>query len=238
MLVDDDIVASARRYDRGALERLLAAACPTVNRMARGLSGRQDVGRGIARFVMTRAVGRVPRFLDADAAQRWFCHHTVLTARRAAQHQPSPRDDVLVVGERDPAYLAFVRALRSLPLQQREAFILHHGELMDLRQLAIAMDCSMRAAELHLRAAEQALAPIAADYDAMVRRMRGAYAQLAGDEDELLPTVRSLVRRSLLARRISRLVKLIAALLMLAAVAYAAWRFHGLVPWPPAGGQP
>ena len=236
MLVDDDTLAKARRYQRNALETLLASACPAVSRMALGLSGRADVGRGITRFVMKQAVARVPRFRDADAAGRWFHHHTVLIARRAVRHAPSPQEDVLTGTGPSPAYTAFIRALRSLPLQQREAFILYHGEELDLRNLAIAMDCSTRAAGLHLQAAEQALRPMAQDdYEALVREMRAAYAKLVPEEDALLPTVRSAVGRSLMVRSIGRLVKLIAVALILAAGAYAVWRFREFLPWRPEG---
>lgn len=234
MLVDEEILAKARRYQRNALEALLASAYPAVSRMALGLSGRTDVGRGITRFVMKQAVARVPRFRDADAAGRWFHHHTVLVARRAVRHAPSPQEDVLTAVGQPPPYTAFIRALRSLPLQQREAFILYHGEELDLRNLAIAMDCSTRAAGLHLQAAEQALRPMAQDdYEVRVREMRAAYAKLVPEEDALLPTVRSVVGRSLLSRRIGRLVKLIALVLILAAAAYAAWRFRAFLPWRP-----
>lgn len=238
MLVNEDTLARARRHDRDSLERLLASAYPAVCRMALALAGREDVGRGITRFVMIQAIPRIGRFRDADAAARWFHHHTVLIARRAIKHQPSAQDDVLArPAQSDPAYTAFIRALRGLPSQQREAFILHHGESMDLRQLAIAMDCSTRAAGLHLQAAEQDLRAIApADCDALTRRMRDACQQLRIDEDVLLPTIRSAVGRSLLARRIGRLIKLLAAGIILAAVAYAAWRFRNSLPWPVTGG--
>lgn len=238
MLVDDDTLARARRHHRDSIERLLAAAYPAVHRMALALAGREDVGRGITRFVINQAIPRIGRFRDPDAAARWFHHHTVLTARRAARHEPSAQDDVLIPhASADHAYTAFIRALRGLPQQQREAFILHHGESMDLRQLAIAMDCSTRAANLHLQAADHALRAIApADHDAFTTRMREACQQLRVDPDILLPTIRSVVGRSLLARRIRRLTQLIVGMLLLAALAYAAWRFRASIPWPITGG--
>ena len=57
----------------------------------------------------------------------------------------------------DPAYTAFVRAVRGLPEQQAEAYLLYHGERLNERLLGVAMDCSAAAAANHLQAATDAL---------------------------------------------------------------------------------
>ena len=154
MPIDDDLLFRAQGGDRRAAERMLSEIYPAVCRMAYGLSGREDVGRGIVRFIATQAVRQLGKWRDAAAAERWFYHHTVLTGRRAVRHRPDAMGDTLLGEAADAPYVAFLRALRSLPQQQSEAFILNHGEHLNTRYLAIAMDCSTHAAEMHLGAAE------------------------------------------------------------------------------------
>ena len=64
---------------------------------------------------------------------------------------PAPNQDLLItVGPTGlPAYAGFIRALRTLPVQQAEAFILHHGEHLNERLLGVAMDLSTGAAGSH-----------------------------------------------------------------------------------------
>ncbi|HEX2973151.1 MAG TPA: sigma factor-like helix-turn-helix DNA-binding protein, partial [Tepidisphaeraceae bacterium] len=175
-MVDDDIFVQAQRQDRQALEQLLESTYGPLQRMAYGLSGREDVGRGIVRFMMKQGLARLPQWRDAEMARRWFYHHTILTVRRAAMHQPTPKQEVLLRGQQPAAYQAFIRAMRALPQQQREAFLLTHGEKLDSRQVAIAMDCSTHAVELHLQAAQDALTPLAGDsFPALVNQMTQAY---------------------------------------------------------------
>jgi DNA-directed RNA polymerase specialized sigma24 family protein len=235
MPVDDQLLSVAREFDRQAMERLLAAVYSPVYRIAHGLSGRQDVARGIIRFIMNQALKRMPQWRDGQAADRWFFHHTVLTSRRAVRYQPKPQDDVLVrpADSPDAAYLAFIRALRALPMQQREAFILHHGEHFNVRHLAIAMDCSTKAAEMHLASAHQALEPIGgAQFPAMRDRMAQAYAALAPSDEVIRPLLRRCVRRSIWPRRLKRALKLLIGIVVIAASAFAAMRFRHLLPWP------
>lgn len=227
MAIDDAMLYRAQQGDRSALVDLLAAAYPAVYRMAYALAGRPDVGHGIVHFVTAQAARRIDQWRDADAAQRWFYHHTVLTGRRAAHHQPEAMNDLLLRGAADARYLAFLRALRGLSQQQREAFILNHGEHLNTRFLAVAMDCSTHAAEMHLAAADQALRKMSGDvYEAMVTRLSHAYSALAPDDQALRPTVRSIVRRSNWPRRLRRIAIGVIVLGMLAAGAWVAWRLR------------
>src|SRR4051794_34995489 len=130
MPVDQAVFARARNLDRPAVESLLAATYPAVHRIAHALAGREDVARGTVTFVMTHAPRHLPSWRDIDAAERWFYPPPALTPRRAERHHPDPNDDLLLRcapgAPNDPAYAAFIRGLRALPVQQREAFILHH----------------------------------------------------------------------------------------------------------------
>src|SRR3954471_22940058 len=93
--IPDDVFARAQRLDRRAVDALYAQVYPPVQRIARALAGRDDVADGVVRFVMLRAARVAPRWRDATAAERWSLHHPVLTARRAARHEPDVRRDLL-----------------------------------------------------------------------------------------------------------------------------------------------
>src|SRR4029434_6349861 len=128
------------------------------------------------------------------APSRWFQHHTVLATRRAAKHQPALANDVRVRTRetRNAAYPAFVRSIRMLPLQQREAFILHHGERMNSRYLAVAMDCSTDAASNHLRTATTPLRTIGGEFfDEFVHQMARCYARTTPSDQLIVPRIRN-----------------------------------------------
>src|SRR5688500_18917949 len=127
-----DLLARARAFDRAAVVELLGMYYAQICRMAYGLCGRPISGRDVVRFVMSRSLRVVHTWTQEGAPERWFHHHTVLASRRAGA-RPSPEEDVLLsrVDRSSPAfagYSTFVRALRDLGVQQREAFLLHHGE--------------------------------------------------------------------------------------------------------------
>jgi len=228
--LSSDLVAAARRGKRDAVIRVLAAHYPMVYRMAAGLTGRRDVAQGVVRFVMQQSLRALHLWTDPAAPTRWFHHHTILTIRRAHKHKPDASSDTLLGGpgetqnQPDPGYLAFIRALRDLPQQQREAFILRHGEKLEIRQIAIAMDCSTLAAGNHLQQAEQHLIALAAElYHPHVLRMNRAYQSLAPAEELTIRDVRSRIRRLLLPLRLKRLAGSILTVLLLAAALWGAW---------------
>jgi DNA-directed RNA polymerase specialized sigma24 family protein len=150
----------ARKLSAPAVEEVLRENYPSVHRLAHGLAGSADVGAGIVRYVMHRSIAILPTWREELAPENWFHRFTVITARRTIRHQPDPRTDVLL-GDTgvapDPAYIAFIAALRALPRQQQEAFILYTCEHLGPRTSSIAMDCSTEAAGNHLRAATDAL---------------------------------------------------------------------------------
>jgi DNA-directed RNA polymerase specialized sigma24 family protein len=227
-----DTLERARNFEQSAVEELFQMHYPQVVRMAHGLSGRADVAAGVVRFVMKRGLHILPRWRDEGEPQRWFSHHTVLTSRRAYKHAPDLKKDLLVsmAQTRDADYAAFVRSLRSLPMQQREAFVLHHGERMNERYLAVAMDCSVEAAKNHLHAAQDALRALAGPaYDAYVEELRRTYAGMTPAQEIVLPNVRRQVRRYIWPRRVARLIKIGIILLTLAAAAWAAWQIWPLI---------
>ena len=226
----------AKKLKRAAVERIVASVYPGVYRVAHGLLGREDAAAGVIRYIVTRSLSLLPSWRDEDEAKRWFMHHAVLTARRAVRHEASGADDALVrsaaavPGGADAPYVAFVRALRGLPQQQKEAIVLHLGEHLNERYLAVAMDCSTHAAETHLAAGMKQLESMAGDpFGPVSKKLSAAYSSLGPGEQAVAPVVRKIVGRVLWPRRLKRLVTWIVILAMLCGLGSAAWRWRHLI---------
>lgn len=147
---------SAKKLD---LQAILERAYPRVYRVALALCQNRDVGLAVVTRVLGQSGVVVDRWETDEEADRWFLRFTVLCSRG----QPDGRIDALFLSAQEEMWKAIILAIRHLPMQQREAYLLCHGEGLDLRQLATAMDCSSSAAAKHLSAAEGALKPIAGD---------------------------------------------------------------------------
>ena len=235
MPVDADIVADARKLKPRAVQEVLKSEVTPVYRIAYALAGRWDVGRGVARFVLNRSVRMMPKWKPDDDPANWYHRFTVMTSRRSAHHRPDIRKDVLVE-QASPAaanqaeYVAFVAALRQLEAQQREAFLLWHGEKLNPRYCALAMDCSTEAAQNHLKVAEDALRLVAgARYEPLVKTLEDAYAHLTPDSGQLVPTVNNVVFRQVRLRRWLRRIILLLELIAIAALAWGGWKVYQIV---------
>jgi DNA-directed RNA polymerase specialized sigma24 family protein len=229
---DAELLARAQAYKQDAVELLFNMNYPVVWRMAHGLTGREDVARGVVKFVMKRALKQLPYWKDEGAPARWFQHHTVLASRRTGKHPPTLANDVLVTTAetRNAAYPAFVRAVRTLPLQQREAFILHHGERMNLRYLAVAMDCSTQAAGTHLNAATDQLRTVSREFfDEFTQQLARCYARTTPSEQLIVPSIRAQYRRYIWPRKIARTIAWLMLLSILALAGYLAWKIVPLI---------
>lgn len=224
-------MAQARRGNRSAVEAILTESFPAVHRIAHALSGEPRTGTAVSRHVMRRAVRVMPRWRRGITPENWFYHHTLLVAREAAAQVPRPDHDLLITAGPGgmPAYVAFVRALRGLPRQQMEAFVLNHGEKLNSRLLGVAMDCSASAAATHLVAATDTLRTIAGDsYEELVPALERAYATLTPPETVVRTTVARQVSAGLWAMRLRRIIRWTITLAVLAAIGYAVWRWHAL----------
>ncbi len=231
MIVDADVLERARKGNRDAVIEVLAGQYPSTYRIAHAVSGRGDVGDGVVNYVMKQSFRVVEKWSDEEAPQRWFRHHALLTLRRAAKWKPDATRDTLVPDEHraDTTYVAFVRALRGLPQQQVEAFVLARGEQLDQRNLATAMDCSTTAAAIHLKESEDRLRELAgAQFDASVAKMREAYERLTPSRDLVLSRVGSGLRRQFWPQLLKRIAKVVVFLVVLGALGWVVWRF-GLV---------
>lgn len=228
MPVAEELVRRAQNYDRQAMESILADAYPSVYRMAHALTGRPGAARQVLHDVIRRSLHVLPNWRAGTAPENWYYHHTLLAARDFSARPPGPRDDLLVTAAaeaaHDPHYIGFVRALRNLPPQQSEAFILHHGEKLNDRLLGVAMDCSTGAARTHLEAARGALAAVSgAGFDVLTSTLSRAYQSLTPPPAAIAPIARKYVGRTLRPRRLKRLLRF-ALLLVLLGGAYIAWR--------------
>ena len=239
MQLTEQILADARGLKPAALEALLAGGYAPARRIAHALSGSSEVGRAVAEHLVRRSLHLLPKWLDPSSPENWFCHHAVLAARSADASCPDPHADPLVVHAPpplDPAYVAFVRAIRLLPVQQREAFILHHGERLNPRMLGVAMDCSTGAAATHLQAATAALRGVAGKgADALTAVLTRAYAALQAAQPDVRPAARVHVRRArrrLWARRVVRVTLFTLAFGSIAATGWILWDIlRRLLPW-------
>ncbi len=233
MAIDEDVFIRARRYHREELERMLEGMYPTVHRMAHGLTGRADSAQSIIDFIIKHAMERLEQWRDVETAERWFYHHTVLASRDVGVTTPDMNEDLLVTGCPDPTidYIAFIKAVRSLPNQQREAFILTHGEGLSTRYLGIAMDCSTKAAEMHLQAAHESLEPISGEHFVASRdRLTRAYAAAAPSDAMVRPTITDYVGKMLLPRRLRKIARMTVLLGLLALTLWVAWSLRYRIP--------
>lgn len=223
--LDPETLTRARAGERDALVRVLARFYPQVYRMSLNLSGDIGTGAKVAERVMRQSVRAAEGWEHEDAPGRWFRHHTVLATRAAARGVPERdhADPLIVRGPEDPQHVAMVRALRKLPAQQREAFLLHHGEGFDTRQLGIAMDCSVEAAKTHFEGATRALTALHPQgYAQRVESLVAAYLASEPDERLAIPHAKRLVRSGTW-KVVAALVGIILLLGLMGAIAYGLW---------------
>jgi len=225
-----ETIAAARKLRPRAVADLLTTQYASVYRIAYALAGRWDVGRGIARFVLARSVRFMPKWDPEDDPANWYHRFTIMTSRRSlAKHKADPQRDVLVEQalEPDAEYVAFVAALRHLEPQQREAFLLHHGERLNDRYAAVAMDCSTEAAHNHLVVAERQLRLVAGpNLAALTKKLADAYMHLTPADDSVVPAVNRVVFRQVTVRRVWRFVMLLVKLALFAALLWGGWKVY------------
>lgn len=211
------------------MEAILTDCYPAVHRIAHAVVGENAIAQRVVTEALRQGVRVIPTWRKGFIAENWFYHHTLLIAREAAPAPPAAERDLLAAaGPKDEAsYVAFIRALRELPRQQMEAFILNHGEQFNPRLLGVAMDCSTGAATTHLTAATDALKTIGGEQFATLTAALGhAYKALTPPPTVVHGAVHRQVGAALWALRLRRLVRRLVLLAVLAIIAYAAWRWR------------
>jgi len=227
-LTDDEVLAAAE-YQRDAVGKVIHFYYPLVCRVAFGIGGGLTLGTSIVRTVIGRSLHAIKSWSTAAEARNWFLHHTLLECRRL-DGGTGEDDPLLTRADDPPAYRAFISALRKLPFQQREAFLLTHGEKLDQRQTAVAMDCSMTAAANHLVAAQNDLVAIAGhEYHAIANRLATIYAALQPGEELILGDVTRHVGAFIARRRLRRWLEAVVTGVILALIGWAVWRLSRII---------
>ena len=222
-----DLLPHARKYRASAVTSLLESYYPTVYRIAFALCSNQSTAGEVIYRVMSRALPAIPKWRDDSAADRWFYHYTVLETRRH-DAVTTDLDPLIATDSPNPEYFAFIRALRAMPAQHREAIVLSHGEHRNPRYLGVAMDCSAEAAANHLRAATLYLQTITGgQITAMLEIFSKCYHSLSPSPQTARPMLQRRINRFLFPRRLKRWLLL---LIIAAAITAGLWRFFPLIP--------
>jgi len=199
--------------------------------MALGLCGSQQAGNAAVKLIVRKSLHALP-WCDSDAEPaNWFAHHTILTCREMSAAMPAATEDVLarVITSPPPEHIAFVKALRGLPRQQMEAFLLMRCEHVDARGAAVAMDCSTQAVATHHVAATKALSEIAGnEFEARTAELMRAYASLSPTEQLVEQNV-NIAGRKMRRTRFWRFIKNLILLALLAGVAWVGWRLWKMI---------
>lgn len=222
-------LAAAQQGDANAAQRIFALALPVCHRMAITLSGSFDIARTATIKLAQQAQRKLPDWADADDAARWFMHHTILLMRQHAVPLPWQNDALLhdVGGPHLLQYQQMIQALRKLPLQQQEAFLLTIAQRWNARYVAVAMDCSTTAVTTHLEEAHRQLRPmLGKSYDALCQALcqvhRTLPIQLPVNAADLAVRIRT--RRSFAG--LAQVAGWIIILTGLLVIAYFAWTIY------------
>lgn len=231
MPLPDDVIERARKLDRQAAEAVLTESYAPMWRIAHAVIGKPEAARKVVERVFRTSLRVMPTWRQGLSPSNWFYHHTLLNSRPAAEPPPPIKQDLLVLaGNESPEYLAFIAALRRLPIQQREAFILHHGEKLQERQLGVAMDSSTTAAANHLRAATETLNTVTSGkVPDFALQLAAAYAKIEPTEKTVVPYIRQQVGRAIWWRRIRRAIRRLLILAILAGLAFLGWRYRAQI---------
>ena len=227
--ISRDVLERAAAGDRRAVVDVLAYYYPPIHRLSVGLTGSTLAATRSVRRVLVRAMDAVGTLPDPQAANHWFMRQAVQQLRGRRVRRPAVVDDELArAGPNDPAYHAFVRALRLLPVQQQEALLLRLGERVDLRTHAIATDCSTTAATTHYDAGLAALRQVGGPgTDSMLAVLLQAYYLLTPVDRVVLPAVGDGVRRYVWPRRLRRIIAMVLGLVTLTGIGWFYFRV-----WP------
>ncbi|MBV8782125.1 MAG: hypothetical protein JO353_12080 [Phycisphaerae bacterium] len=234
MSITPDLLAKARDRDRAALIDLLVDRYPCLYRMAYALIGREDVASAAVKVVLRQSVAASRLWNSPSDVDRWFMHHTLLTVRRAGARPGELANDPLIrhVVSNNAYYPAFVQALRALSMQQREAFLLHHGERLDERGLGISMDCSMQAASQHLREATKVLRAYGgAMYSVLTEQVVQTYDHLAPPAEMIAPAIRTDLAHRNLRGWCVRVSVLAAQWAVLGLLGWTVWKIVPMLRW-------
>ena len=216
----------ANPNDRGAITDILSRNYGSAYRLAFSLSGRERSARKISRRVLRQSLNVLTRWETDDEAARWFAHYTVLTARRFGGGDGNELAKITDY----PLFVTLLQTLRKVPTQQREAFFLTHGEKLDLRRMATAMDCSCEAASNYLVAATNCLGHVAGDkLGEFLTAVPKIVEKVTPPPEKILVDVDGQVARYIWPRRIRRWLVRFLWVLVLAGMVWLAFHWREMV---------
>jgi DNA-directed RNA polymerase specialized sigma24 family protein len=210
------------------LGEILQRVHPRIYRLAIALCESRHSGMAVVARVFAHSGVLFERWESQDEADRWFLRYTVLCSRdqKSAEHQ----DNALISVANTPACRAAILSVWHLPMQQREAFLLHHGENLDLRQLAMAMDCSSSAAKNHLAAAEKSFrAVLGDDWPDFMADLPGLMQQLLPSAEIMEVEINAVIRRRRKMLWIQRWVVTLTKCIAIALLGWAVWKIWNAV---------
>jgi len=228
--ITDEELLTAQAGNDESLRRLFGQAVPPCVLIANSLAGRKDVADRVSTELVRRAADQIDRWRDADEASRWFMHQTIQLVRQFRKPLV-PEQDVLLIGIGGPdvaEYRAMILALRKLPEQQQEAFILTHAQRWNTRLCAVAMDCSTTAVETHLAEATRQVQPLAGKH---FQSLTGFLHQVHKSLPVAMPARPAMIATRMKARRSMRAIVRAFGWLMILSLIGAIVGFALLV-WP------
>jgi RNA polymerase sigma-70 factor (ECF subfamily) len=172
--IDPALVARAARGDQAAFAQLVEAVQPRALRFAARMLGEtaRDTADDVTQDAWVRAWRALPRYDARHPFEVWFftilanrCR-TALRRRTLERRWTSPLDDhdvpeigVDPTGRLDAAAATALleRALASLPVEQREAFLLRHVEQLGYDEIAAATGAGVSACKMRVKRATDAL---------------------------------------------------------------------------------
>jgi hypothetical protein len=202
--------------------------------VAQALCGQEQAALHVERLVIRRSLAAMRTWDHPADVPRWFLHHTILASRQRKNQEIDLAGDPLIrgVATNSAYYPAFIRALRTLPMQQREAYILHHGERLDVRGLSIGMDCSQEAAANHLKEATAALAAYGGDFfPTFTANMTQTYDRLSPSEELIVPAVRASMRRRVSIGKVCEWTMTAIKLVVIGGVIFLSWKIVPMLKW-------
>lgn len=227
MEIDDALFVAARLGKRQPTIAVIAQYVPEAFAIAALLTGSFAAGRQAIHRLTVASMRQLPTWTDAAEGQRWFRHQAVLVARQlGTRGEDDPQIFARPDGAPPAGFPAFIRAVRLLPKQQQESFLLQHGLHFDARDRGIAMDCSTTAAQTHLHEAERQLRPLlGADFEPLRATLRDGATRLLDVQDPV-GFVTKRYRRHPAHRVRDTLLALLVPLVAAGGIAWLAWSFR------------
>ncbi len=232
MPLTDELITRANTFDIPAVADVLTFARPAVHRITVGLTGDETLGSRLTKQILQNSLRFVESWRDAADVERWFHHQAILATRAYTELPPPSTRDALLPPKlaNDPRAIAFIKALRSLSPQQREAWLLTHCEQMPPRPMATAMDFSLDASATHLAHAVRTLKSIAGDdYASLELAVATRYAALTPAGDETVSLVTRTIRRHVWPRRLKAIFTAVFVIGLLLALAWGVWKIYPMI---------